>query len=135
MICRVVTSTHLTELIVLLVLLTSACSGGSGGGTTPPTGNMVDSVEPEPQPGFTDVTADSGLSYEVGFVYDRESAITEADSSVRDIVTSGAAAETMTTMATLIFSSYVGTSVPIYSSVTTATLSLPTWQRLPALHY
>ena len=98
MTCHAVTSTHLTELIVLLVLLTSACGGGSGGSgggpTPPPPGNTVDSVEPEPEPqiGFTDVTADSGLSYNVGLVYDSESAITEADGPVRDIATSGAAA-------------------------------------------
>ncbi len=98
MICPAVTSTHLTELIVLLVLLTSACGGGSGGSgggpTTPPPGNTVNSVGPGPEPhiGFTDVTADSGLSYEVGLVYDSESAITEADGSVRHTATSGAAA-------------------------------------------
>jgi len=76
--CRAATSTHLSELIVLLVVLTAGCGGGSGGGeqTTPRPGDTVNPVEPEPERhvGFTDATADSGLSYEVGLVFDSESA-------------------------------------------------------------
>ena len=93
-----VTSILLKTLIIILALLISACGGGSGGsGTgpmTPPPGNTVDSVEPAPEPqiGFTDVTADSGLAYQVGLDYGSENEINDADVPVRDIATSGAAA-------------------------------------------
>ena len=93
-----VTSILLKTLIIILALLISACGGVSGGsGTgpmTPPPGNTVDSVEPAPEPqiGFTDVTADSGLAYQVGLDYGSENEINDADVPVRDIATSGAAA-------------------------------------------
>ena len=91
-----VTSMHLKKLIIILALLISACGGGSGSGpTTPPPSNTADSEEPapaNPPGGFTDVTADSGLSYEVGLDYGSENEINEADVSVRQIATNGAAA-------------------------------------------
>ncbi len=87
-----VTSMHFKILIILLALLSSACGGGSGGtGPTAPV-NTVEPEEPAPEPspriGFTNVTSDSGLDYELRLDIDAL-----IDTSVtRGIATSGAAA-------------------------------------------
>ena len=47
---------------------------------------------PDRQAGFTDVTSDSGLGYEVGWAFDTGLSIDEEDGTVRHIATSGAAA-------------------------------------------
>ncbi len=90
------TSVRLTRLTIALALLISACGGGGSGPSTPPAGDTVQSGEPEPDPepqiGFTDVTADSGLGYDIGLTFGGEGEINEADLSVRQIATNGAAA-------------------------------------------
>jgi hypothetical protein len=92
-------SVRLKKLLIILALLISACGGGSGGSgsgpMTPSPGNSLASEDPapeeeEPQIGFTNVTTDSGLDYELRL--DVEAGADVSIAEVRGIATSGAAA-------------------------------------------
>jgi hypothetical protein len=94
------TAKLLKKLIIILALLISACGGGSGGsGSGPMTQPPVNSLESEdpapeeealPQIGFTNVTNDSGLDYELRL--DVETGTDDSLTEVAGIATSGAAA-------------------------------------------
>ena len=81
-------------LSLIAILLVSACSGGTGGSgsglNNPPATIESDERTPEPEPetAFTDVTADSGIAYEIIFSFGD---IPEGE-PVPAIPTSGAAA-------------------------------------------